>query len=109
MPGQGEGVTFGIPPSAIRGQWLGRVNGWDNVPPSAARVIESAATGAFCPGALSLSAHWPSARMAVLAARGGEVTVMVPAEVADRFNKALVRGGRRKLPRRTLGCCCPNY
>ena len=55
-----------------------------------------------------LSAHWPSARMAVLAARGGEVTVMVPAEVADRFNKALVREGRREQPRRTLGCSCPN-
>ncbi|KAI7841339.1 hypothetical protein COHA_004957 [Chlorella ohadii] len=40
VPGQGEGVTFGIPPSAIR-------------------------------------------------ARGGEVTVMVPADVADRFNRAL--------------------
>lgn len=42
------------------------------------------------PAALPPSAQPPSRSATFPAARGGEVTVMVPADVADRFNKALV-------------------
>ena len=68
VPGQAEGAEYGLPPSQIRGKWL------------APRAVR---------GRLLIDSNPIPVPHA---ARGGQVTVKVPAEIADRFNRAVVSG-----------------
>jgi hypothetical protein len=83
VPRQAQGAEYGLPASQIRGGWLhstvGLMAGGPALLPSPTRCRHSPTLRSFpsmCP---------------FLAARGGEVTVKVPADIADRFNRAVVR------------------